>query len=92
MLPTTLHCLSRLWSPTHPPHLCHCYGLVGLQVPHLASLVTGGGEELGAVRVPAAAEDRGTVCLLSLHTALATLIELPASDLEEAGHGGGVPG
>ena len=63
-----------------------------MQVPDLAGLVAGGSEDLRAVGVPAAGEDGCAVRLLCLHTGLASLVELPAADLEWAGHGEGSKG
>ena len=60
-----------------------------MQVPDLAGLVAGGSEDLGAIGMPAAGEDGCAVRLLCLHTGLASLIELPAADLEWVGHGKG---
>ena len=40
--------------------------------------------------MPAAGEDGCAMRLLCLHTGLASLVELPAADLEWAGIGGGV--
>ena len=74
---------------TCPTYLGYSHSLIGVQVPDLAGLVAGGSEDLGAVGMPAAGEDGCAVRLLCLHTGLASLIELPAADLEWVGHGKG---